>query len=223
MEGESDLVRSVQRGEGALPPRKGRRGKKKVVEEVEETEEMNKEEVEGGGASKSEEAGKKEGGKEESEEGRADAMRVEEEFEHKFEYRDHTADIQLYSWGDTLEEAFEQVVIAMFNYMVELRVVDIDYSKTRTIEVEGHSMTTLLFELLSESLFQMSEFFVIKRIKITKLDRANFKIKAVCFGETFDRIKHEDGIGTEVKAPTYNYMQIEEGEERSTVTVIVDI
>ncbi len=40
--------------------------------------------------------------------------------------------------GDTIEEAFEQVAIAMFGYMTDnLKNVEIDESKQATIEVEG--------------------------------------------------------------------------------------
>jgi SHS2 domain-containing protein len=32
--------------------------------------------------------------------------------------KDHTADIQIRSWGSTIEQAFEGAALGMFNYMV---------------------------------------------------------------------------------------------------------
>jgi len=39
----------------------------------------------------------------------------------QYEYKDHTADIQIHSWGDSMEECFAWAALAMFNYMTPLK------------------------------------------------------------------------------------------------------
>ncbi len=53
----------------------------------------------------------------------------------QYEYLDHTADVQLHTWGSNLTEAFEQVGMAMFGYMTEIDTVEVKY--TFDIEAEG--------------------------------------------------------------------------------------
>src|SRR4051812_13328054 len=72
---------------------------------------------------------------------------------------DHTADIQLHAWGDTLEEAFEQVALAMFSYVTDLSRVDIDPDPavgTLVFDVRGHDWDSLLYNYLEELLFRFS-------------------------------------------------------------------
>lgn len=140
----------------------------------------------------------------------------------KYEYRDHPADVQLHAWGDSLQEAFEQVALAMYGYMTDLTTVVI--SQTEDIEVEGHDMESLLFQFLDECLFVFSTepaFLVAKKVSITSFDKENFKIKATLHGETFDISKHPQG--TEVKAITYASMEIYDKPDNHEVFVIIDI
>eukprot|EP00045_Choanoeca_perplexa_P006724 m.58134 g.58134 ORF g.58134 m.58134 type:complete len:94 (+) comp13755_c0_seq4:976-1257(+) len=55
-----------------------------------------------------------------------------------YEFLDHTADIQVHSWGASLKESFEQATVAMFAYMTELDKITIDESLTSEFEVEGN-------------------------------------------------------------------------------------
>jgi len=124
-----------------------------------------------------------------------------------YEYLDHTADIQLHSWGSTLKEAFEWAAVAMFGYMTELDGVDIDEHNIQTIEAEGHDMMSLLYNYLNEWLAVFAtEDFIARDVKIIEFDEKNYRIVAQGFGERFDLDKHEQG--TEVKAITYSAMQI---------------
>jgi len=139
----------------------------------------------------------------------------------KYEYLDHTADVQLHAWGDDLKEAFEQVATAMFGYMTELSSIDI----ARTVEVtaEGDDMIGLLFHFLDEFLFLMCDdpYFIVKEVEILEFDKDNFKIRAVGRGEDFDLEKHPQG--TEVKAITYSNMQVHDNDDKHEVYVIIDI
>nr|SVE75504.1 EOG090X0IKX [Daphnia dolichocephala] len=139
----------------------------------------------------------------------------------KYEYLDHTADVQLHAWGDSLEEAFEQCTQAMFGYMTEIDKVEI--LDKHEIEAQGEDLQSLLFHLLDEFLFLFSAepFFIPRKVKITEFDRVSFKISAVGYGEIFDLKKHPQG--TEVKAITYSNMQIHDTPNVHQVYVIIDI
>uniref|UniRef100_A0A3Q4GBP1 Protein archease n=1 Tax=Neolamprologus brichardi TaxID=32507 RepID=A0A3Q4GBP1_NEOBR len=83
----------------------------------------------------------------------------------KYEYLDHTADVQIHSWGDSLEEAFEQCAMGMFGYMTDTETVEpID---TVEVESEGEDMESLLFHFLDDWLYKFSaDLFFIPRVSI---------------------------------------------------------
>nr|VZI45275.1 unnamed protein product [Spirometra erinaceieuropaei] len=140
----------------------------------------------------------------------------------KYEYLDHTADVQLHAWGDSLKEAFEQVATAMFEYMTQ-DFSTVEMKSKMEIEASGDDMMSLLFHFLDEWLFAFSadDFFFPRVIKITEFDKVNFRIKATGWGEPFQLGKHPQG--TEVKAITYSNMQIYDEEGKHEVFVIIDI
>ncbi|KAH3713129.1 protein archease-like isoform X1 [Dreissena polymorpha] len=140
----------------------------------------------------------------------------------KYEYLDHTADVQIHAWGDSLKEAFEQAVQAMFNYMTT-DFSTVEMTDEHEVEAQGEDLQSLLFHLMDEWLFAFSAepYFIAQKIEITEFDTENFRIKAKGYGEEFDISKHPQG--TEVKAITYSNMQIHDSDEKHEVFVIIDI
>ncbi|KAB0369846.1 hypothetical protein FD755_018839 [Muntiacus reevesi] len=127
----------------------------------------------------------------------------------KYQYLDHTVNVQLHAWGDTLEEAFEQCAMAMFGYITDTWTVE----PLQTLEVEtqgddlGHQLS-LLFHFLDEWLhkFSADEFFIPREVRVLNINQRNFKIWSIGWGEEFSLSKHPQG--TEVKAITYSVMQV---------------
>ncbi|XP_007125147.2 protein archease isoform X1 [Physeter macrocephalus] len=138
----------------------------------------------------------------------------------KYEYLDHTADVQLHAWGDTLEEAFEQCAMAMFGYMTDTGTVE--PLQATEVETQGDDLKSLLFHFLDEWLYKFSadEFFIAREVKVLNIDQRNFKLRSIGWGEEFSLSKHPQG--TEVKAITYSAMQVY-NEEKPEVFVIIDI
>uniref|UniRef100_A0A0N5C8I9 Archease domain-containing protein n=1 Tax=Strongyloides papillosus TaxID=174720 RepID=A0A0N5C8I9_STREA len=142
--------------------------------------------------------------------------------EVKFEYLDHTADIQLHGWGDTICEAFEQTIIAMFAYMSG-DISEIENCYTFDVTATGHDMKTLLFNLLNNFLYSFTTepYFIPRVVKVIEFDRNEFKIVVRGYGESFDISYHSKGA--EVKAITYSNMQIHESPDKAEIFVIIDI
>uniref|UniRef100_A0A3P9I8F8 Protein archease n=1 Tax=Oryzias latipes TaxID=8090 RepID=A0A3P9I8F8_ORYLA len=125
---------------------------------------------------------------------------------------------RIHSWGDSLEEAFEQCAMGMFGYMTDTETVEpLD---TVEVESEGEDMESLLFHFLDDWLYKFSAdlFFVPREIKVLHIDRMHYKIRSIGWGEEFSISKHPQG--TEVKAITYSAMQIHDKEKPEIFTII---
>lgn len=123
----------------------------------------------------------------------------------QFEFRDHTADVILHSWGRTLEEALEQVCVAFFAYMTELDSIDLN--NEIEIEASGHDILDLVYHMLDELLFSFgTELIICRRVELVMFDEAEFKVRVRAFGERFDLKKHPQG--TEIKAITMHQLKI---------------
>jgi len=140
-----------------------------------------------------------------------------------FKFRDHTADVQVRSWGPSLEEAFSQTAYSLMATITpDLKKISPKIEKKITIKAEDKE--ALLFDFLSEFLyiFDVDEL-VFSQIYVNKIEKFNdnYKLQAILKGEKFDLGKHE--IGIEVKAITYSFMNIEEKHASTIIDIVYDI
>jgi SHS2 domain-containing protein len=128
------------------------------------------------------------------------------------------ADLLVEATGDSLEDAFANLALGMFNAMTPLEGVK---PKERfTLEAEGTDLESLLFNLMDEFLYYNdTEYFVPCEIKV-KLDLQNLRAIAHCRGERISRETHK--VGVAVKAVTYHMMSIEHIDDGWRVRTVFD-
>ena len=146
----------------------------------------------------------------------------------KYDYFDVTADIGFYAYGKSLEEAYENAGLAMFNV-----ITDIDKVKkveSREFEIVSEDLVSLLYDYLEELLFlQDTEFlfFCDFKIDIEKMgdngssDLENYKLTCSAYGEEIDWDVHTHK--SEVKAITFHKMCVKEDDGVFKLRAILDL
>lgn len=140
-----------------------------------------------------------------------------------FEFKDHTADVSVKSWGRNLEEAFSQTALSLMATITP-NLKKISTNVEKEIEIESEDKYALCFDFLSEFLYIFDvEELVFSYISVKSIEKIEdkYKLNAVVRGEKFDKDKHE--IGTEVKAITYSFMNIEEKKNKVEIDIVFDI
>ena len=121
----------------------------------------------------------------------------------KFEYFDVTADIGFYAYGNTLNEAFENAGLAIFNIISNTD--NIEPSKSITFEIKSEDHVALLYDYLEELLFYYEiEFMLFSEFEVQITE--DYSLKAVIKGEEIDWDKHERNC--EIKAITFHQMEV---------------
>jgi protein archease len=142
----------------------------------------------------------------------------------KFEFFDVTADIGYWAYGNTLEEAFENAALAMFDVITNTKLIA--KNESRKIYVESEDKISLLYDFLEEllilheiDLIFFSEFDV-SIIKEKNNNNEIYKLNATATGEIIDYDIHERR--SEVKAITFHRMEVL-CKNICKVTVILDL
>ncbi|MDR1690430.1 MAG: archease [Candidatus Methanoplasma sp.] len=133
----------------------------------------------------------------------------------RYELIDHTADLMVKAYGDTLEECFANAGYALFDQTVDLS--GISPSDTFRIETGGDDLEDRLYSFLSELLFLED----CEGVVLCDITVAFHGDKVICTGkgEVLDRSRHR--IKSEIKAVTFHMMSVDVDEP--SVTVIFDV
>ena len=128
---------------------------------------------------------------------------------------DHTADMMVRAFGDTLEECFGNAAYALFDQTVDLS--GIGTSEETEFRVTGIDDEDRLYSFLSELLFiEDCDNLILKEFDVS-FDGDDVVCRAR--GETLDRTRHR--VRSEVKAVTYHMMEID--RDTPSVTVLFDV
>jgi SHS2 domain-containing protein len=149
-------------------------------------------------------------------------MSKPDKFTGKFEFLEHTADVYVRAHGKTMEEAYENAALSMFETMTDTD--KIAPAKEETVEVEAEDQYALLYSWLEALLVKFeTENMLYSKFQIVSWKETTdiFKIKAKIWGEKFDPKKHPQKVG--VKAITYHLMVIIREPDRVILEFILDI
>ncbi|MBD3313206.1 protein archease [Candidatus Woesearchaeota archaeon] len=135
----------------------------------------------------------------------------------RYRFLEHTADAKMQAFGKDLEEAFSNAALGMFSLMFEPEKVEPKTEKE--IDVEGKDRQALLYNWLEELIFLLdSDGFLLHEVK--KLSIEGSRLHAVITG---DKISDKYESHGDVKAVTYNEMDITQKPGKVTVQAVFDL
>ena len=135
-----------------------------------------------------------------------------------FEILEHTADIGIRAWGETLAELFENSALAVESIAVEFERVEprIAYP----ISASGEDRESMLVNWLNDDIYHVDERpIVMCRFRIHSLTET--QVAGQGWGEPRDPLRHPPRIV--VKAATYHQIRILRENDRWVAEVYLDI
>jgi len=133
----------------------------------------------------------------------------------KYEFLEHTADIKFRARGKTIEDAFENVVLAISEVLGKGK--KIKAANRKNIKIEGSDKENLLYNFIDELIYLLdAEGFVVSKGKV---EIEGNKLKAVLFGDDVGKYKDLDHI----KAATYAEMFVGKRKGGWEIVAVVDV
>jgi SHS2 domain-containing protein len=135
-----------------------------------------------------------------------------------YEAFEHTADIGLHAYGQTLPELFANAAAGMESLMVAPEQIEPKVS--REVTAEGRDLVSLLVSWLNELIFLFdTEFLLLNRFEINEF--TDVRLRATVSGEPYDSSRHD--LSSAIKAVTWHEASVEPDAEGYKARVIFDI
>lgn len=131
---------------------------------------------------------------------------------------EHTADVGLHAYGQTLPELFRNAAAGMESLMVAPEQVELKVN--REVSVEGHDLVSLLVSWLNELIFLFdTEYLLLRQFEITNFTGTH--LQATVSGEPYDSERHD--LSSAIKAVTWHEASVESEAEGYKARIIFDI
>lgn len=125
----------------------------------------------------------------------------------KYELLDHTADAKVKAWGNTLNQAFENVALGTFAIIIDPEEVQPRIKKEFTIKAKR--MEALLYDFLEELLiFLDTDGWLLNKCEVN-VDENNLSLSCVAYGDYYKKYD----VNGNIKSVTYSDMEIKKVKE----------
>lgn len=132
-----------------------------------------------------------------------------------FEILEHTADVGVRGWGETVEQAFTQATLGLLDIV---GVWQPGPGAREPIEVESHDLGALLVDWLGEVLYlQDTRDVVVSGLEVSSVEGGRVS------GWVELAPRPEEIEGTAVKAITYHQLEVTQSNDRWVAQVFLDI
>ena len=136
----------------------------------------------------------------------------------KYEFINHTADVGIKVWGESLKSLFENAAYSMFDIIGELDEVKV--KESLGVEIEGKRTDELLADWLRNLLYKFNgEGYLLREFNIEEISKKGLKAKVR--GEKLNLSRHS--LKTEIKAVTYHGLEVKKTGQGWEAQVIFDV
>ena len=135
-----------------------------------------------------------------------------------YEAFEHTADIGLHAYGQTLPELFVNAAAGMESLMVA--PAQIEARIHREVSADGHDLVALLIAWLNELIFLFdTEYLLLNQFEIQ--DFTGTSLRATVSGEPYNAARHD--LGSAIKAVTWHEAEVMPQATGYRARIIFDI